>query len=301
MSELNALSQETLEQLTDLSEQAEQVESALDGSEERLNGMLEVLESKYTTLTATIEATLEKTDAEHQDLITESDQTNALLENLKERLAELQESVNEQLTETTERIVNLQEQVPVLKSNLVTVYENGEAIRTVLLAKINNLDTTVASSIQLLDSHLTSVINTEIAALQDQVTERASNFENYIVEECVPALENKLSEFGENIVEVVTAVDNKLENLGEIAEEALNASVEEVFSWQEERFSGVINSAKQLEELMARLTAAIDTTGTAVVTTNAVMADSVTLTNSGMETALGLLDEVYELLDNFSV
>lgn len=60
-----------------------------------------------------------------------------------------------------------------------------------------------------------------------------------------------------------------------------------------------MNTANELEQMMGQLSDLVDKGGTTVVTAKDTLVDGVKTTNIGLETALGLIEEVRKLLDRF--
>lgn len=108
-----------------------------------------------------------------------------------------------------------------------------------------------------------------------------------------------VTDLATQLEEKVEQLTQKKQELEESTETSAQDSIARYQQSQEAVFGDLMNTANELEQMMGQLSDLVDQGGTTVVTAKDTLVDGVKTTNVGLETALGLLEEVRKLLDRF--
>ena len=149
------------------------------------------------------------------------------------------------------------------------------------------------------ESHLQNDVSSEVQNHQTDIEQRGSDLQAYIANESIPAIADMVTDLATQLEEKVEQLTQKKQELEESTETSAQDSIDQYQQSQEAVFGELMNTANELEQMMGQLSDLVDQGGTTVVTAKDTLVDGVQTTNVGLETALGLIEEVRRLLERF--
>lgn len=140
-------------------------------------------------------------------------------------------------------------------------------------------------------------VDSELESHQTTIEQRAEGLQSYIFEQCLPVITTRVTDFAQQLEEMVAKLTDKLQVVGDATERSAQDTLDQVSESQNNLFEELQNSAQKVEEVMGILSNVVDTAGSSVIDANAALVDGANQTNTGAETAIGLLSKTKESLD----
>jgi len=290
---------EILDNLQAYLEQAEQAQESLEASQTQLSEMSEQVEADSDTLSERAESLLESTTESRTELMEEAEAVREALTQLQERVQTLQGEVEQEVQETQEAIATLDSEVESLTSELESNLQEVDTSLSSLRDRTEAVDATLQETLSQTTNYLLNEVTNELQTHQADIQQRTADLHGYVTEQCIPEMTTQVTDFASHLQVVVEKLTQRVTTLGDSTEQSAQESLDFVGQIQEEYFGNFLNTAKELEQLMDRLSNLIDTTSSDVVSAKDALVDGVSATNMGLNTALGLLEEVREFLGRF--
>jgi molecular chaperone GrpE (heat shock protein) len=134
---------------------------------------------------------------------------------------------------------------------------------------------------------------------QTDIEQRSSDLQAFISDESIPAIAEMVTDLVTQLEDKVEQLTQKKQELEESTETSAQDSINQYQQNQETVFGDLMNTANELEQIMGQLSTLVEEGGTTVVSAKDTLVDGTKTTNVGLETALGLVEEVRKLLDRF--
>lgn len=287
---------ETAEKLRTLLEEADRVQASVVEVREQLSQVSETVEADWAELSDRANSLLDWASNAKAELTTKAEQDSQTLVEMKNTVETLRGEVEQELEATKTAIAALDEQIEALTPELEAKLQEVEDSLTSLKDKTGQVEIEIEEALAQTENYLLNEVNNELITHQADLEQRAAALQAYIAEECIPEITERVTEFAEHLEQVVEKLTAKLQHLGDSTEESAQESLNQVTQSQSELFDELMSNTHQLEQLMDKLSNTIDTTSSSVFTAKDTLVDGVKTTNVGLETAIGLLNDVRDIL-----
>lgn len=299
MATLETTARETAAKLTALLDEADEAQSGLTEVREQLAQISEQIEADWSSLSDRAQSLLERVNTAREELSAEADSVNEGLVQLKSDVEAWQDETSQEQEATNSEITGLGDELETHQSELEGTLQTVESSLSALKEKVEEVEGQLEEEIAQKESYLQNDVSSQVQTHQTDIEQRGSELQAYIGDESIGAIADMVADLATQLEDKVEQLTQKKQELEESTETSAQDSISQYQQNQETVFGDLMNTANELEQMMAQLSDLVDRGGTTVVSAKDTLVDGTKTTNVGLETALGLIEEVRKLLERF--
>lgn len=290
---------ETATKMTALLESADQAQSGLTELRGQIAQISEQIDTSWSQLSDRAQSLLARVTNAKEEVTAETESLSQGVAQLKNNVETLQNETSQEQEETKAEITAFGDELETRKSELETILQEVEGSLKTLKDKVEEVEGELENNLSEQESHMQNDFSSEVQTHQADLEQRASDLQAYITGESIPAITQMVTEFATQLESGIEQMNQKTQELKDSTEKSAHESIDQFKQNQEDVFGELLNTGKELEQMMGQLSNLVDTGGTTVVSAKDTLVDGVQTTNMGLETALGLVEEVKRILDRF--
>ncbi len=298
MAEFEAALLAAVEKLTALVENSESNAQNLEEASSVTDQQLERIQVNRSTLNSHVETILSQIVSGREQEKASFHELERTLTEFRERIEGLQSEVQDQLGKAKESLISLDSEVDVVAGEVESALQTAQASLSALTRNLSEVDSELDSNMSQITSSLGEL--SEIGkTCKTELSDRVENLRTYFSGECLPSINQKSDDFRERSNRVAGELKDRLQHLGKESENLVGQSLKKSISEHNSELEKLVATAKDLEGFLSKLKGSIETLENGVIESQELLGDGVKTTNVGLETALGCLREVQELLERF--
>jgi chromosome segregation ATPase len=287
---------ETLTKLQTILEHGAGVQARLTTAYTELADNNTHLDSDTAALSQDATTLLNTFDTQRTALVAEAETIRQALQQLGARLQTLHEQVDHERQEAHTAISAFSERVTTLQHTLATTIQHASTALAALRQRVDATDAALQDTITQAEAYLQSDVHQALQAQQGNIEQHTAALQAYVAQDVLPQLTDKATAFATHLTEVMARLTTRVQAVQGATHDVAQESMHVVSEVHNEYVSNLLKTAETLSDALERLRHVIDTTSSDVVSTKDVLVDGANATNVGLKTALGILEEVQELL-----
>ena len=256
-------------------------ELGVDDLNTRLTDAVECLCSKEETVQSLLEQVGEKQQA-----------CSAFISKYQDRLAELKEKMDTKIDDVDNYIEQFQEGSQNIGETLNDIGNEGNEKVNALMAPFYNVHATVNGAIENAEYFINDELGYTASTTQNRLMAQVNGAKTYLFDTFIPNLEEMLTTLASRIEAVIGKLMDLFQQLGSRLKQFGENIIDDLKTQFKELFSGILDRINQLVRTVERFIALIDDIMNVMNTTKDTMNTSVKMTGSGIQIAIGVIEDV---------
>ena len=281
--------------------------SEIEGAEKDVRDLGEILGKAQSQLDSDWERLRDQTTdligiggQEWESLLAEATEAQQAVAQLEAAMVAARGPIESEIGKTVAEFEEIEGRATAVGPKVEEAARQLEETARSLKAKIEHLQTELDElsdeTAELLTGDFSTALDEIESAVQGEVTE----LEEFIENECLPKILSEVESIGTELDGFATDIENDLTEAGDKIESDITEALHTCQKQYEEHVEKLLGAAKELKEALDKLGELMENGGSKVGDGMGLVADGASAANSGLETAVDLLEELKEFYSRFS-
>jgi len=296
MADFQSVAAESTSKLTALLEEVAQTQGQLQTAKTELSDTRQQIDDAWTGLNEQVQSLVETINASKTELATEAEAVEQSIAQLKQKIDTVQQELLQDLEETKGAIAALDDQLTELNPELDGDLQSTEDAFTTLQDQDigTELEQTITQTVQDLQT-----VNTDLQGFQTELNQQVETLASYLSDQVTPAIATSVEGLGGHLDGIIDHFNQQIQDMGDGVKQSMQDLLVQVQQGQDGTFSQLETNVHTLEEVMGKLSTAVETASASVVEGGRTLADGVELTTESCKTSVQLLSDANAALEKF--
>lgn len=294
MPDFQTMAAETTTKLSTLLDETEQTQTSLQEAKAEITRVRKQVEEAWSGLSDRAQSLLERVSTKKSELSAKVESSTQVIAQLKQKIDTVQQELTQELEQTKTAIAATDDKLNELTSKLEENLNDTESALNSLQEKEIGveLEQAATSTEQKLGE-----VNEELQAFQTEIEQQTETFQDYVSEQCIPAITDSTTAFTNRLDDVIQHFTDQMQAVGDNVEEAMPELIERVSDNQDKLFEQLNEVTQKLEELMGKLSSAVEIASSSVLDASNTVVDGIDLTNTNCQKVIDILSQARESLE----